>query len=71
MKRNPTQYAQLISKFISEVRNIYERENGEPEVKPLINCPVCQAETDNYGCVWQYNKHVQFYCENCDFGFMQ
>lgn len=71
LDKDPSKYAQLFSKIINEVMNIYEKSNGEPKVKPFINCPVCEVETDKYACAWEYNKHVHFFCENCEFSFMQ
>ncbi|PGS80714.1 hypothetical protein COC69_08010 [Bacillus cereus] len=62
---NPSKYFSELGNVFKEVIDIYEQANGEPEIKSLITCPLCEKQTNSYACAWGINKHVQFYCEHC------
>jgi hypothetical protein len=60
-----------ISFLIEDILFIYEEAEGEPNHTKALNCPVCNNESTIYGCLWYGNKHVHFYCKNCDLNVRQ
>ncbi|WP_445487302.1 hypothetical protein [Niallia sp. 03133] len=71
MRRISNEVLEKMEKLIDTVVEIYEEANGYPDDSKEVECPGCGKMTTNYSCAWGINKHVHFYCPQCNFSMMQ
>jgi hypothetical protein len=64
-------FGEKVSEMINSISELYEKAEGEPDTLPGMECPLCEKESTNYGCLWYGNKHIHFYCSECGLNMMQ
>lgn len=65
------EFSEKMRKIDEEILNLYEDSYGSPSHHPALECPLCENETTSYGCAWNVNKHIHFYCGHCGLNMMQ